>query len=385
MHREHGGGWPPGTSPPPGTVAAALALVALLLAGGVPAGENLARDVFAATAANPRYSEGSILPLSDGRLLFAITEFIEGGSDFSAAHIVARSSADGGHTWGPARVLQDNVGERNVMSATLRRLTDAQGNIAFFYLVKHSHRDLNVYVRFSRDEGETFGKPILVSDTPGYHVMNNDRVLQLRNGRLLAPVASTADARAVNHYVSFCFISDDGGQTWRKGQGEVDYAKRGAMEPEVIEMNDDRVLMIFRTQWGHIGHSVSEDGGDTWSVPSSWGVRAPEAPATLRSIPATGDWLLVWNDTFMEGEGHGGKRRPLNTAISRDEGETWEHQRILDDSPGHTFAYTSLVFHEDRALLSYYVAEDATGRISTRFRSLPVSWFHGGAAESALP
>lgn len=360
------------------------AAVALFVTATGAADPGIVADVYTATEAHPRYSEGAVLPLNDGRLLFAITEFQGGGSDFSAAHIVGRTSEDGGRTWGPKRVLQENVGERNVMSASLHRMAEGgphAGEIAFFYLVKHSHSDLDVYARFSTDEAETFGEPILVSDVPGYHVMNNDRVTQLNTGRLLAPVASTADVGSVNHFVSYCFLSDDGGRTWRKGAGEVDYAKRGAMEPEVIEMDDGRVLMTFRTQLGHIGQAISKDGGDTWGEPASWGVRAPEAPATLREIPDTGDWLLVWNDTYVEGAGHGGKRRPLNTAISPDEGKTWHHQRVLDDSEEHTYAYTSLTFHDGRALLSYYVGDDETGRISTRFRSVTVEWFYAAGTQ----
>ena len=366
------------------TNAIGLLVLPLCLTGAVNA-EEIVRDVYAATEANPRYSEGSILPLSDGRLLFAVTEFIGGGSDFSSAHIIARTSADGGRTWEAPRVLQENVGGLNVMSATLRRLEASAGQpapIALFYLVKQSHSDLDLFVRFSIDEAETFGEPVLISDTPGYHVMNNDRVTQLSNGRLLAPVATTANVGKENHFVSYCFLSDDGGQTWREGKGKVDYAKRGAMEPEVIELKDGRVRMIFRTQLGHIASAVSEDGGDTWGAPASWGVRAPEAPATLRALPGTGDWLLVWNDTFVEGAGHGGKRRPLNTAVSRDEGKTWQHQRVLDNVDTETYAYTSLVFQDGRALLSYYVADDATSRISTRFRSLPIAWFY---EEEAAP
>jgi len=341
--------------------------------------EVIVTETYPATAENPRYSEGTILVLRDGRILFANTEFVGGGSDFSKASIIARESTDGGRTWGPSRVLQENVGERNVMSATLRYLEEpARDNtpIGLFYLVKNGYDDLDVYLRKSDDQTRTFGEPILVSNTPGYHVMNNDRVTLLSSGRLLAPVASTADVRKENHFVSYCFLSDDGGTSWRAGQGKVDQPKRGAMEPEVIETEDGRVAMIVRTQLGYIAISYSGDGGDTWSEPVSSGVRAPEAPATLRRIPATGDLLLIWNDTFSEGAGHGGKRTPLTAAISTDEGRTWQHHRNLETREDETYAYTGLTFHQDRALLSYYVRDETSGRISSRFRSVPVSWFY---------
>ena len=158
----------------------------------------------------------------------------------------------------------------------------------------------------------------------------------------------------------------------------VDYAKRGAMEPEVIEKEDGRVLMILRTQLGHIAACDSEDGGETWSEPKSWGVRAPEAPATLRRIPSTGDLMLVWNDTFTKGADHSGKRTPLTAAISTDEGRTWQHHHDLETDPDLGFSYPSLLFSEGRAVLSYYVHDQETGRISARFRSLPIKWFYEG-------
>ncbi len=339
----------------------------------------ITNDVYPATAENPRYSEGTILTLHDGRILYATTEFVGGGSDFSTASIIARESNDGGRTWGPSRVLQENVGQRNVMSASLCYLAAPHREetpIGLFYLVKNGVDDLDVYLRKSVDQARTFGEPILVSDTPGYHVMNNDRVTLLSSGRLLAPVASTADVRTENHFVSYCFLSDDGGTTWRAGRDKVDLPKRGAMEPEVIEMQDGRVAMILRTQLGHIAVSYSTDGGESWSEPSSWGVRAPEAPATLRRIPATGDLLLIWNDTFTDGSDHGGKRTPLTAAVSTDEGQSWQHRRNLETRDDETYAYTSLTFHHDRALLSYYVRDESNGRISSRFRSVPISWFY---------
>jgi sialidase-1 len=343
--------------------------------------EDVSRLVYKATKENPRYTEGSILELSDGSLLFAATEFIGGGSDFAKAQIVGRISTDGGRTWGKQRVLQENTGGRNVMSVTLRRLKKGPmaGEIALFYLQKNSFSDLDLLVRFSKDDGQTFGPPTTVTNEPGYHVVNNDRVVELSTGRLLAPAASTADVKKVNHFVSHCFISDDGGRTWRKGKNSVDMPKRGAMEPEVLELNAGGVLMIVRTQLGIIGAFRSTDGGETWGEKISLDLKAPEAPATLRRIPSTGDLLLIWNNTFTAGAGHGGKRTPLTAAISSNEGKTWRKVRNLETDKSKTFSYTSAIFVRDRVVLSYWDSGPAAGQLSTRFRSLPVSWFYEDA------
>ena len=347
--------------------------------------ETIVRQVYPATADNPRYSEGSIIPTRTGTLLYATTEFIGGGSDFARARIVARSSTDGGRNWTGHRVLQKNIGERNVMSATLCRLATPgrhDAPIGMFYLVKNSHSDLNVWLRVSRDDGNSFGEPILVTNQPGYHVMNNDRVAVLSSGRLLVPVASTSDVGKENHFVSRCFISDDQGTHWRMGKESVDYAKRGAMEPEVVELADGRLAMFMRTQLGHLAVSYSGDRGDTWSKAEDAGIRAPEAPATIRRIPSTGDLVLIWNDTFVAGSGHGGKRTPLSLAISQDDGKSWRKVADLETSKTQTFAYTSLCFVQARAVMSYYVRDEETGQISSRFRSLPISWFYIQKAES---
>lgn len=329
--------------------------------------------VYPATADNPRYSEGSVLENLDGSLLYATTEFIGAGTDFSRGHIIGRKSEDGGRTWGDARVLQENTGDQNVMSVTLRRFDD---RVAMFYLQKNSHADLRMYVRYSNDDADTFGERILVTAGPGYHIVNNDRVTRLSGGRILVPVSFTPDIRTRNHLTSHCCISDDGGRTWRRGTGSVDLPKRGAMEPEVIELSDGRVLMILRSQLGYIAASWSDDSGETWSAPESLGVKAPESPATLRRIPATGDLLLIWNHTWTPGAGHGGRRTPLTAALSSDEGQTWRSIRNLEPDRNKTFAYTSLMFVGDRAVMTYWETDPARPGISSRFRSLPVSWFY---------
>lgn len=250
------------------------------------------------------------------------------------------------------------------------------GRSACSNLVKNSSSDLQVLLRVSDDEGATFGDPVRVTDRQGYHVLNNDRVTVLSTGRLVVPVASTEDARGGGRFASSCYLSDDRGGTWRRSRGEVGYPRRGAMEPEVVELSDGRLLMHFRTQLGHIAVSESADGGESWGEPRPWGVRAPEAPATVRRIPSTGHLLLIWNDTFRSGEGHGGKRTPLTAAVSTDEGRTWSCRRDLETGETHTFAYTSVAFDRGRVLLTYWVRDEASGRIGSRFRSVPIAWFY---------
>ncbi|QDU31527.1 HEAT repeat protein [Anatilimnocola aggregata] len=346
--------------------------------------DDIKVDVYQATKGKPRYSEGSIIPLQDDSLLYATTEFVGGGADHTSATIVGRVSNDGGRTWGEQRTLQENIGKQNVMSVTLRRLPgeDHQPSdlLGMFVLVKNSSADLFPILRISNNDGSTFGEPIRVTSEqqPGYHVMNNDRVTITSKGRMICPIATTEDVfkKSGSHFTCFCQLSDDGGKTWRPSADRVDQPKRGAMEPEVVELADGKLLMIVRTQLGYIGTSTSTDGGDHWSEPAKLSVPAPEAPATIRTIPSTGDLLLVWNNNFVAGQGHGGKRTPLSTAISSDGGKTWTNTRNLESDSDQGFAYTSVLFHKDRVLLSYYVGKIGAGPLSSRFRSLPVRWLY---------
>ena len=359
-------------SHPDAAIRAAQSLLQMSQPAPADPAEDISTIVFPASAMHPRNSEGSVVELADGSLLLAVTQFMHGGSDFDKAHVVASRSFDDGRTWSQPRILQPNTGDMNVMSVTLRRLASSD-RIAMFYLQKNGHDDLDLYVRFSDDEAASFGDPQLITAEPGYHVINNDRVLQLSSGRLLVPAASTPDVKTVNHFVCHCYVSDDEGQSWRAAPGSVDAEKRGAMEPELVELNDGRIMMLIRNQLGFIGKSYSADGGETWSSMESLGLQSPEAPCTVRRIPSTGDLLLIWNNTFTPGAGHGGKRTPLTAAISSDDGQTWQVVGNLETDPVRTYSYTSLTFVNNRAVMSYW---DNSGRdYSCRFRSIPVSWF----------
>ena len=365
--------------------AATLLLVAAfspLSANASSAADVVSSFIATADASHPRQSEGDIVVLRDGTLFAVWSDFYEKANDHAPARISAARSTDSGRTWGPRFTLQENTGLSNVMCASLVR--SRTGDILFFYLQKNSTTDLKAYVRRSTDDAQTWGPPVLMMPEPGYHVMNNARVIQLKTGRLLAPVATSPQVGTKNdNFKTVVYRSDDDGLTWQRGTTFLSAPKRGAMEPGLIELKDGRVLQIIRTQTGKIWHSYSQDGGDTWTEATPWTIEAPEAPSTLARNPANGDWLLVWNPTVVWsnpektvlGTNHGGPRTPLAAMISRDEGRTWSVPKNLESNANATYAYTSITFHDGRALLSYYHSPAPGKLLSLKFQSVPLGWF----------
>jgi len=331
--------------------------------------------VAAATQKYPRNSEGDIAQLRDGRLLLVWTRFYGGAADHAAAEIAGMFSEDEGRSWGESFLVVENDAQQNVMSASLLRA--GNGDLLLFYLRKNSDSDLKAVVRRSQDEAQSWGEETIVTPGPGYHVMNNARVVRLSTGRLLAPVAWTEEAHGEKaHYLSLCFISDDDGRTWRKGPGIVDLPKRGAMEPGLVELKDGRVLMIIRTQLGTIHRAYSHDGGENWTEPEPSGLRSPEAPATIARIPSTGELLLCWNNSLPDPDDHWGPRTPLTLAVSRDEGRTWEGFRDLETNKDHGYAYTSITFVGQVAVLSYWDQDEAG--VGLRVTRVPLEWLKTG-------
>jgi sialidase-1 len=322
-----------------------------------------------------RNSEGSIIELKDGTLLLAWSRFYGGAADQAAAHIAAMTSKDGGRTWSEPYVIQENTGRQNVMSVSFIRLKS--GKIGMFYLEKNGPDDLHVYARYSDDEAKTWSAPERVTSEPGYHIMNNDRVVQLSTGRIICPICFTPDiGKPEPPLAIYCLYSDDEGKTWRKSTPDLHAPKRGAMEPGVAELANGDLLMIIRTQVGRIYTSTSKDKGSTWSEAVASDVVSPEAPATIKRVPGKKDLLLVWNNKFEEGKGHGGTRTPLTAAISNDKGKTWMHVKNIEDNPEGRFAYTSVVFVKERALLTYYEGTPDRPGLSLRLISVPLKWFY---------
>jgi hypothetical protein len=343
---------------------------------------------------NPRNSEGDFIELADGRILFVYTHFDTGGGDHSGAHLAGRYSSDAGLTWTEEDVLVlPNEGKWNVMSVSLLRL--AGGRIALFYLLKNSLADCRPYLRTSADEGKTWSDPrAVIDDEVGYYVMNNDRAVQLTSGRLVAPVALHNLPRYEKpdwDGTIMCYLSDDEGKSWRRSKDQlVGKSPAGGrvrlQEPGVVELKDGRLMMFCRTTSGCQYVSFSKDGAEHWSTFEPSKIISPCSPASIERIPSTGDLLLVWNNHKNIDAARRGKRTPLNVAVSRDEGRTWENPKTLEDDLYGWYCYTAVHFTGDHVLLAHCAGDRRTGGLNTtQITRFPVKWLYAEDSGPSAP
>jgi sialidase-1 len=302
------------------------------------------------TLGHPRNSEGDLIRLRDGRILLVYTHFVGDGShDHATAHLAGRFSSDNGETWTDEDTLiLPNEGQMNVMSVSLQRLQD--GRIAMFYLVKNSPQDCRPYMRISSDECKTWGDRVQIIEKVGYNVLNNDRVVQLKSGRIVVPVAISNILR--------CYLSDDNGKTWRRGKEEVigvdsDGERYVIQEPGIVPLSDGRMLMHCRTDQGCHHFTYSSDEGETWSKLEPSALIGPRTAAAIKRIPTTGDLLCLWN---FGPEDKRSADMQYTIAVSNDEGKTWKKVYVLEDrsEPYNRYCcYCAILFVDDHVLLAH--------------------------------
>ena len=327
---------------------------------------------------NPRNSEGDFIQLKDGRILFIYTHFTAGTGDHASAYLAGRYSEDGGKTWTEEDVLiLPNEGAMNIMSVSLLRLSS--GEVALFYLKKNSDADCIPLMRISTDEAATWSKAIRCMEAEGYHVVNNDRVIQLDNGRIIYPTALHRTDRSKWQAAGQirCYYSDDGGRTWAESQQVANPENIVLQEPGLITLKNGTLMLFCRTGSGVQYVSFSEDQGLTWSPIKAGNINSPLSPASIERIPSTGDLLLVWNNNYKP-QSDGRKRTPLNLAISRDEGLSWQNIKTIESNPAGWYCYTAIEFTEQHVLLGHCAGDRRTGNglETTQITRVSLDWIY---------
>ena len=169
---------------------------------------------------------------------------------------------------------------------------------------------------------------------------------------------------------AFVLRSRDNGITW----GETATIAEGFDEPALCHLGDGRVLAMLRNAsepW-NICQSESTDAGLTWSDPLPVTGRS-EHPGDLIRL-RDGRLLLTY-----------GRREPpfgVRGMISRDEGNTWDHENVLllaaDGSTGDC-GYPSSVQRDDGTIVTVYYSWSDTSD-----NDKPSGWRFGVHAAAIL-
>lgn len=170
-----------------------------------------------------------------------------------------------------------------------------------------------------------WGKEFLI----GYDVMMN-KPLVLSTGEWLFPISVWGERvwtwmperrTKQTELGAFVYRSTDEGKTFEKLGGVV-HPDHAYDEHMLLELNDDRLMMLTRTMSG-IGVSYSYDRGTTWTEPGDSGLGGPNSRFHIRRLNS-GRILLI---NHYEYKG----RNNLTALLSDDECRSWKYKLLLDE------------------------------------------------------
>ena len=331
---------------------------------------------------NPRNGEGSFVRLANRTIMFVYTQYYgRSWYDHATARLSVCYSNDEGESWSEPFVMLDKDEESlNIMSVSLLRLQN--GEIGLLYLKKSETEHGIICMpmfRRSSDEGMSWSEAVPCADGVGYYVVNNDRLVQLSNGRLVAPAAyyGEASARTAEGAIRF-LCSDDIGLSWNATDIKIrsPYSdKIGCQEPGIFELDDGRLWTYFRTAYGHQYQSFSSDGGETWSVPMpNLHFTSPDSPMLVKRV---GDCTLaIFNPlgyscmNELTEDWNSPKRTPYVCAVSKDGGLSFDSTGrtsangaladfskncvLLEDDTSNSYCYPAVIETADGFLVAYY-------------------------------
>jgi sialidase-1 len=319
--------------------------------------------------------KGTVLAYSEARR--------NNSSDWGEIEIHLRRSTDGGKTWLPSQHIahhgsrlegnprKKEGGETEQTVNNPVAIVDHQtGAIEFLYCINYAR----CYAMRSTDDGLTWTSPIditasfepfrqhydwkVIATGPGHGI-------QLKSGRLVVPIWLAYGAVGDHKPSAAATIySDDHGKTWQAGDlclpNEGDFGDPN--ETMITELADGRVMLVSRSvsKANRKLVTTSPDGATGWTTPvfhdQLW------EPICMASIVTHPSGVLLFSNPHTLGldkDGQEipagrGKRENLCIKLSRDHGQTWPINKVLD--PGKA-AYSDLAILPDGTILCLYEAD----------------------------
>jgi hypothetical protein len=136
-------------------------------------------------------------------------------------------------------------------------------------------------------------------------------------------------------------ISENKGKSWQ-ARGEITQSNTSLIEGSIAELNDGRIMQVFRTRVGCLYKSYSNDEGRSWTEPEPMPVPNPNSKVFLMRLEPNGELLLAFNNMKNQYRSRRGAtkcracRTHLHVAISKDgEGNEWDTIARIEDEIGY--------------------------------------------------
>jgi sialidase-1 len=336
--------------------------------------------------------------------------FAQGRSEFhdrADNDIVVKRSSDRGRTWSPHKTIADEGKDTlNAICVIQLRKTgrilvigcwfpDGFEMLEFAHLspamqeyqrrhkrehnpaIKPGYEGRNIartYIMHSDDDGHTWSArrditrmaklpPPHLSCVPGPGL-----ALELREGphagRILVPCwtrwlgRGRADPERLRYLVKpYAIFSDDGGETWERGELPADGPAEGedrGDETQFVELPGGDILLNSRAPRRNT--AISKDGGRTWSpLKAEHGIKTYEAAAGFLRYSGLGDGA---KSRILFSNPADARRIRGVVSLSYDEGKTWPVQK---DIRPDRFGYSCLVRLPDDSIGCIFEANVAEG------------------------
>jgi hypothetical protein len=214
---------------------------------------------------------------------------------------------------------------------------------------------LPTYTVRSLDEGKTWQDLQKLHDE--WTGANRD-IIETKDGSII--LSSMILRHNPGHHTVVTYTSRTNGFNWVRSNvidlGGVGHHS-GVTEATIEQLNDGRIWMLMRTNWGFFWEAYSDNEGLNWQFFKPTKIDASSAPGLLTRLKS-GSLMLVWNRAFPEGKSeypfsggdgvssevaHSNHRGELSVMFSEDDGKTWSSPvviaRITDKSKTRTLSY----------------------------------------------
>ncbi|MDF5690189.1 sialidase family protein [Aquirufa aurantiipilula] len=212
------------------------------------------------------------------------------------------------------------------------------GELLLFYKEGPTPKDWWGMIKRSKDGGKTWSN---TERLPlGILGPIKNKPVMLKDGTLLCPTSSEDNGWRV-HFE----MTKDGGRTWTRTEAINDGKEFSAIQPSVLFLKDGRLQILCRSKNGYILEAYSSDKGKTWSALKAISLPNPNSGTDAVTLK-DGRQVLIYNHVTKESQEWGGKRSPLNVAISSDS-KTWKELAVLENEPKAEFSYPAVIQTKD--------------------------------------